>query len=165
MDNTFKINPENGHVNFLNLEISPQFKKADLPDTFTKTPFEANGIRGFFAETKVTVKNILYEVSLRFNADKLVSVSLTLTPPQHMNLSSDEFYTTDRYGYQAKWLRKQLAPHKDALWGNGYEFAWGIAGAGEDKSANVFIYLNYEETDFRISKQTAERDKLRGCPQ
>jgi hypothetical protein len=35
-NSVININPDNGHINFMNLNISPEFKLSDLPDSFTK---------------------------------------------------------------------------------------------------------------------------------
>jgi hypothetical protein len=101
---------------------------------------------------------------LKFEAGKLLGISLEITPPEHNYTTNDDFYngTGDRRDYHNKWLEKQLTPHH-LKWGWTYEFAWGISHVSEDKSANVCIIVNYEENNFAISKGVAANNKLRGC--
>jgi hypothetical protein len=160
------INSDNGHVDFLNLDLSPEFKESDLPDSFTKKHIEANERQYVFANIEQTKNNTLYNIGLKFEAGKLLGISLEITPPEHNYTTSDDFYngTTERLDYHSSWLKKQLAPHK-LKWDWTYEFSWGIAHVSRDKSENVGISINYEKNNFNISKGVAESNKLRGCPE
>jgi hypothetical protein len=160
------INSDNGHIDFINLELSPEFKESDLPDSFTKENIRANERQYVFANIEQTKNNTIYNIRLKFEAGKLLAIGLKITPPEHNYATNDDFYnsTTERWDYRCNWLGKQLAPHK-LKWGWTYEFSWGIAHVYRDKSENVGISINYEENDFSIRKGIAASDKLRACPE
>jgi hypothetical protein len=165
-NSVININSDNGHIDFLNLNLSPEFKESDLPDSFTRKHIEANERQYVFANIEQTENNTLYNIGLKFEAGKLLGISLEITPPEHNYTTSDDFYngTTERWNYHCNWLGKQLAPHK-LKWGWTYEFSWGIAYVYRDKSENIAISVNYEENNFAISKGVAASNKLRGCPE
>jgi hypothetical protein len=161
-NSVININPDNGHIDFLNLDLSPEFKLSDLPDSFTKTEFKDKDGDYVRANIEHTEKTILYTVGLQFKENQLANISISMLHLE--NLEDYYAYKDDEYDYHNRWLKKQLRPHvMKHPWCT--EFSWGTARLGMDKSCTSIIRIDYEENNFKRSKEIAANDKLRGCPE
>ena len=133
------IDASNGHVTSVNNQIiHPGTKLTDLDvDLYKRKKYAQGNVSRTIAMTDgVDVSGTLYEVEAVFENGRIRKVFITISPPEHRNLSDQEWYAADRYGFHERWLRKQI--------GNTREFDWGHADVGEDKSANVMIGIFYK---------------------
>lgn len=145
MSTLLNIDRITGHMTADGFQISPDTQLADLPPSFEigKKLMAFNGKRETatqFADLHLQEGRFTITLSLRFENDILVRSFIMLSAPEHEILSDDDFYIdqSDRYGFHARWLKKQLGKTQFAQ----YVFSWGAAGVARDKSENVFIYLN-----------------------
>lgn len=93
-----------------------------------------------FARISLQEGRLGIDLSLRFEAEQLVSLFIELTDPSIPSDSDDDFYASIplREKLHQRWLSEQLGELDGTL----AHFPWGTAGVARDKSENVFIYLH-----------------------
>lgn len=142
MTSAFSIAAADGHVTAFGMVIDADTKAEDLPALFSKKSqavnIEGKSVDCVFANAAGTVDDMTAELTLRFEAELLVSAFISLTPPRYRNLGEDDFYSSadDRQRVHKRWLRSIGISATPAA------FPWGTVGVARDRSENVHIYLH-----------------------
>ena len=142
MKSSVAVDPANGNITFGQYVVSLGSELSELPTSFSKTEEQAQ-VEGrvvpcTFASAAFQERDTNFELSLRYEKDRLVSATLAIEPRQFRDLQDDAFYESvdDRYDFHRSWLQTNQLP------GKGYTAtSWGAVGVARDKSENVFIFL------------------------
>ncbi|WP_043309237.1 hypothetical protein [Pseudomonas sp. ML96] len=141
MSQRLQIDHSSGHLRVGDILITPTTTPAELDATFrigetSLVQVLNQQVPCRFAYLQLQDGHLGIELSLRFEAEILVSLFIELSDPQIPSESEDDFYASipKREHLHRQWLTAQLGEQND--------FAWGSAGVARDKSENVFIYLH-----------------------
>lgn len=137
-----RINPANGYVYFGPLEIKPETTLLDLGSDFTlgeemMASVVGKKVKCRFAETKFNNDGKVFELSLRFENEVLVSVFITIVDPSIPVETAEEFYGSllEVQDMHELWLKEQLGEFS-----NKTGFDWGKIGVAQDKSDNIYLH-------------------------
>ena len=137
MHDAVHIDPATGDILFADIRITPQTKADALPARFTVGPVRSVSVEGRdvpcqFATVAALDDATPVTVSLRFEADALVSVFVELAQP----VSYDDIDVVEQR--HRRWIAGKLGQDPRGL----TRYSWGSAGVAQDKSGGVHIFLH-----------------------
>ena len=137
MHDAVHIDPATGEIRLADIRITPQTKADALPARFTVGPVRSVSVEGRdvpcqFATVAALDDATPVTVSLRFEADALVSVFVELAQP----VSYDDIDVVEQR--HRRWIARKLGQDPGGL----TRYSWGSAGVAQDKSGGVHIFLH-----------------------
>lgn len=137
MHDAVHIDPATGEIRLADIRITPQTKADDLPARFTVGPVRSVSVEGKdvpcqFATVAALDDTTPVTVSLRFEANALVSVFVELAQP----VSYDNIGVVEQR--HRRWIAGKLGKDPGGL----TDYPWGSAGVAQDKSGGVHIFLH-----------------------
>ncbi|MGN8060386.1 hypothetical protein ACTJK4_01870 [Ralstonia sp. 22111] len=137
MHDAVHIDPATGEIRLADIRITPQTKADALPARFTVGPVRSVSVEGRdvpcqFATVAALDDATPVTVSLRFEADALVSVFVELAQP----VSYDDIDVVEQR--HRRWIAGKLGQDPGGL----TRYPWGSAGVAQDKSGGVHIFLH-----------------------
>ena len=137
MHDALHIDPATGDIRFADIRITPQTRPDDLPARFAVGPVRPVSVEGKevpcqFATVAALDDTTPVTVSLRFEADALVSVFVELAQP----VSYDDIGVVEQR--HRRWIASKLGKDPGGL----TDYPWGSAGVAQDKSGGVHIFLH-----------------------
>ncbi|SFQ21727.1 hypothetical protein [Ralstonia sp. NFACC01] len=137
MHDAFHIDPATGDIRFADIRITPQTTADALPSRFAVGPVRSVSVEGKdvpcqFATVAALDDTTPVTVSLRFEADALVSVFVELAQP----VSYDDIGVVEER--HRRWIASKLGKDPGGL----TRYLWGSAGVAQDKSGGVHIFLH-----------------------
>ena len=145
MTTPLQIDRNTGHVHVAGSLITPATTPEQLGPSFQigdscPVLIGDHEVPCRFARISLQEGRLGIDLSLRFEAEQLVSLFIELTDPSIPSDSDDDFYASIplREKLHQRWLSEQLRELDGTL----AHFPWGTTGVARDKSENVFIYLH-----------------------
>lgn len=137
MHDALHIDPATGDIRFADIRITPETRADDLPPRFAVGPVRPVSVEGKevscqFATVAALDDTTPVTVSLRFEADALVSVFVELAQP----VSYDDIGVVEQR--HRRWIASKLGKDPGGL----TDYPWGSAGVAQDKSGGVHIFLH-----------------------
>lgn len=154
MQTSINIDPQNGHVLFGLLEITPKTTISDLNSDFSASEEILVSVLGKkvpckFAKSELSNGTINFSLSLRFESENLVSIFISLSDSSIPMQTQQDFYKSLQSIklLNENWLKEQL----DESYSSDRRYKWGVVGVAQDKSDNIYIYIHNRNNRWAVN--------------